>query len=224
MVTPSGTGVAPALALHSSEDGCRRRAAPEEADMRKVLVVVASRHGATRGIGERIGETLRAAGHEASVVAPHDVIDAAAADAYVIGSGVYMGSWLPDGIEFLERNLMALSTRPVWLFSSGPLLGSTRDKGDPDAITAALGPAEGPGSGGRKAVERLAAVIQPRGHEIFLGAYDPTDPPKALTERVIRILPASKGILPPGDYRDWDHVAAWAREIAAQLETPVPVA
>ena len=191
--------------------------------MRKVLVVVASRHGSTRGIGERIGETLRADGLEATVVAADERIDVDDADAYVVGSGVYMGSWLKDGVQFLERNLMTLSTRPVWLFSSGPLMGSVVDKGDVDGLTAALGPEEGPGSAGRKAIERLAEVIRPRAHEVFLGAYDPTDPPKALTERVIRIMPAAKGILPPGDYRQWDRIEAWAHSIASQLRTPVGV-
>jgi menaquinone-dependent protoporphyrinogen oxidase len=191
--------------------------------MRKVLVVVASRHGATRGIGERIGETLRADGLEATVVGVGDRIDVDDADAYVVGSGVYMGSWLKDGIEFLEENLMTLSTRPVWLFSSGPLVGSTVDRGDVDALTAALGPSDGPGSGGGKAIERLAALIHPRGHEVFLGAYDPTDPPKAFTERVIRIMPAGKGILPPGDYRQWDVIEQWAHEIAGSLREPVAV-
>ena len=112
--------------------------------MRKVLVVVASRHGSTRGIGERIGETLRADGLEATVVAADERIDVDDADAYVVGSGVYMGNWLKDGVQFLERNLMTLSTRPVWLFSSGPLMGSVVDKGDVDGLTAALGPEEGP--------------------------------------------------------------------------------
>lgn len=192
--------------------------------MRKVLVVVASRHGATRGIGDRIGEALRADGLEATVVAPGDRFDVDDADAYVIGSAVYMGSWLKEGIEFAERNLMTLSTRPVWLFSSGPLLGSTADKGDVDAVTDALGPADGPGSGGRKAVERLAGVIRPRDHAVFLGAYDPADPPKALGERVVRMMPAAKGILPPGDYRQWDVIEAWAHEIAASLREPVAMA
>jgi menaquinone-dependent protoporphyrinogen oxidase len=192
--------------------------------MRKVLVVVASRHGATRGIGDRIGDTLRADGLEATVIAPGDRVDVDDADAYVVGSGVYMGSWLKDGIKFLEDNLLTLSTRPVWLFSSGPLPGSTKGTPGVDPITDALGPADGPGSGGRKTLERLAVVIRPRGHQVFMGAYDPADPPASLPERVIRILPASKNILPAGDYREWERIEAWAHEIATSLRAPVAVA
>jgi menaquinone-dependent protoporphyrinogen oxidase len=86
-----------------------------------------------------------------------------------------------------------------------------------DPVTQALGPADGPGSGGRKKVEELAAAIRPRGHEVFLGAFDPTAPPKAMSERLVRMMPMAKGILPAGDFRDWDAIEAWAQEIAAAL-------
>ena len=38
-----------------------------------------------------------------------------------------------------------------------------------------------------------------------------------MSERLIRLMPGSKGLLPHGDFRDWDAVDAWAREIAASL-------
>ncbi len=188
--------------------------------MTKVMVVHASRHGATAGIAERIGETLQAAGLEARVV-PADEARDANADAFVIGSGVYMGNWLKDGLEFIERNLETLDTRPVWLFSSGPLPGSNREQVD-DEFQGALGPADGPGSGGRKRIVGLAEAIHARGHRVFLGAFDPSDPPKAISERLVRLMPAAKDILPPGDFRNWPEIEAWARDIAAAL-APVPV-
>jgi menaquinone-dependent protoporphyrinogen oxidase len=36
------------------------------------------------------------------------------------------------------------------------------------------------------------------------------------------MLPAVKRALPAGDFRDWDAIAAWARQIAAEL-APIPV-
>jgi menaquinone-dependent protoporphyrinogen oxidase len=192
--------------------------------MTTVLVVYGSRHGGTQGIAERIGEVLRGEGLDARVSpaggpAVRDVTDS---DAFVIGSGVYMGSWLDEPLEFMRRNIEALATRPTWLFSSGPLPGSSKETPDTDPVTQALGPSDGPGSGGRKKVEALASAIGPRGHEVFLGAFDPDAPPKTMAERVVRMLPISKGVLPHGDFRDWDHVEAWAREIAAAL-TPAAV-
>ena len=192
--------------------------------MTKVLVAYGSRHGGTQGIAERIGEVLRTEGLEAIVAAADGIADVEAADAFVIGSGVYMGHWLKEPIEFIERNAGTLAARPVWLFSSGPLPGSTAGKNAKDPLTDALGPEEGPGSGSRKKIAELSAAIHPRDHRVFLGAFDPKDPPRAMSERLVRMMPASRDILPPGDFRDWDEIEAWAREIAAVLASPVAVA
>ncbi len=109
---------------------------------------------------------------------------------------------------------------PVWLFSSGPLPGSSKAAEGVDPIENALGPSEGPGSGGRRRIEGLAAIIRPREHRVFQGRFDPNDSPKTLPERVVRLLPVAKGVLPAGDFREWPLIEEWAREIADEL-TPV---
>lgn len=191
--------------------------------MSRAQVVYASRHGGTAGIAERIAEVLRSEGAEVVVADAADRPDAGGFDAYVIGSGVYIGSWLKEGTEFLERNQSTLATRPVWLFSSGPLPGSSKTAAATDPVTLALGPADGPGSGGHKRIAALSAAIHPRDHRVFLGAFDPKDPPKSLQERLVRLMPASKQILPAGDFREWDTIEAWANEIAAELVAKVQV-
>jgi menaquinone-dependent protoporphyrinogen oxidase len=191
--------------------------------MPKVQVVYATRHGGTAGIAERIAEVLRTEGNDVVVAKAADRPDPSAFDAHVIGSGVYIGSWLKEGTEFLERNQSTLATRPVWLFSSGPLPGSSKATDAKDPLALALGPEEGPGSGGRKKIAALSAAIQPRDHRVFLGAFNPDDPPKSMQERLVRLMPTSKQILPVGDFREWDAIEAWAREIAAELVARVPV-
>jgi menaquinone-dependent protoporphyrinogen oxidase len=187
--------------------------------MQRVLIVHASRHGGTAGIAGRIGEVLRSEGAEVVVAAAADMPDPRGYDAYVVGAGVYMGSWLKEGTSYLERHAATLATRPCWLFSSGPLPGSSREAKDPtvDPIENALGPLEGPGSGGRRKVEELSAVIHPRGHRVFQGVFDPNDPPRAMSERLVRMLPAAKAVLPAGDFREWPAIEAWAREIAQEV-------
>ena len=189
-----------------------------------VQLVYASRHGGTAGIAERIADVLRAEGVAVSLTDAASHPDPSGFDAVVVGSGVYMGSWLDEGYRYLERNQATLAQRPVWLFSSGPLPGSTKEVPDVDPLTNALGPSEGPGSGGHKRIDAISAVIQPRGHRVFQGAYDPSDPPKSLPERMVRMMPGSWKILPVGDFREWDAIEAWAREIAVELTAAVPVA
>ena len=191
--------------------------------MTTVFIAFGSRHGGTRGIAERIGEVLRAEGINAVVTPADQTGDVTSVDAFVVGSAVYMGSWLNEPLDFMKRNQATLAERPTWLFSSGPLPGSSKETQDADPVTNALGPAEGPGSGGRKKVEALSAAIHPRDHRVFLGAYDPKDPPRAFSERIVRMMPAARDVLPPGDYRNWDAIEAWARAIAASLATPVAV-
>lgn len=54
-----------------------------------VLVAYASRHGATRGIAERIAEDLRMAGLDAEARPAAGVRDPATYDAFVIGGAAY---------------------------------------------------------------------------------------------------------------------------------------
>jgi len=191
--------------------------------MARVQVVYGSRHGGTAGIAQRIAEVLRNEGADVLVANAADRPDPSGFDAYLIGSGVQIGSWHKEGFEFLERNQATLATRPVWLFSSGPLPGSSMMKEAEDRLELALGPREGPGSGGRKRIEGLSAAIHPRAHRVFYGAFDPKDPPRSMQERLVRLMPAAKRVLPTGDFREWDAIEAWARDIAGQLVEKVPV-
>jgi menaquinone-dependent protoporphyrinogen oxidase len=44
-----------------------------------------------------------------------------------------------------------------------------------------------------------------------------------MQERLVRLMPAARLVLPAGDFRDWDAIEAWAHEIAAELVAKVPV-
>src|SRR6476619_31376 len=86
-----------------------------------VLVVYATRYGATRGIAERIAKTLNQTGHDAQLARASEAGDVKGYDAFVIGSAAYKGGWLDEATDFVTANLDLLADRPVWLFSSGPL-------------------------------------------------------------------------------------------------------
>jgi menaquinone-dependent protoporphyrinogen oxidase len=172
-----------------------------------VLVTYATRHGATAGIADRIAETLREAGVPADARPVEEVAQLEEYDAVVLGGAAYMFHWLKGARKFAKRHQAELQQRPVWLFSSGPLGTDQVDEQGQDVREAAR----------PKEFEELTELLRPRGDEVFFGAYDPEAKPIGLGERVTRVMPAAKDALPAGDYRDWERIDAWARQIAQQL-------
>ncbi len=159
----------------------------------KVLVSAASRHGATAEIARTIGDTLAEAGLEAVVLAPDAVTTLDEYDAAVLGSGVYVGHWMEAAKNLAERHAVALASRPVWLFSSGPLGNPPKPEEDPTDIA------------------EIMELTHAREHRLFAGRVDRAM--LGLGETVI--LTAAR--VPEGDFRSWDEVRAWARGIAAAL-------
>jgi len=160
----------------------------------KVLVTAASRHGATQEIAEAIGRTLDAEGVTASVAAIEDVGDPSEYDAVVLGSAVYMGRWLDSATKFVESRGSALSSRPTWLFSSGPI-------GDPPR----------PNESQAVDVDDVLLKTQAKGHKLFAGKLDKAK--LGFGERAVMLAFRAA----EGDYRDWHEVEAWARAIAGEL-------
>ncbi len=164
----------------------------------RVLVAYGSKHGATRGIAERIGEVLRAAGLQADVMPADRAIDLSPYRAIVLGSGVYAGSWVKEAAALLQAKEAELAQRPVWLFSDGPT-----GEGDPVELM----------KGWRfpQALQPVADRIKPRDIAFFHGMIDLQT--MSLPEKLI--VKALKA--PVGDYRNWDAITAWAEGIAAEL-------
>src|SRR4051812_48931710 len=178
----------------------------------KVLVTYATRHGATKGIAERIAETLSGRGFDLTVDAASAVAGVDAYDAFVIGSAAYAGHWMKDATALVREHVDVLSTRPVWLFSSGPVGNDKVDKNGRDVLETAA-PRE---------FAELDSKVHPRGEHVFFGAYDPDVEPVDLPERmmkgIMRVVPAMRDLLPKGDFRDWPAIDEWANTIADQLE------
>lgn len=190
-----------------------------------VLVAYASRYGATAEIAERIALTLISEGVDARAQQITAVRDLAGVDAFVVGSAVYFGSWLKPATAFVERHRDTLTGLPVWLFSSGPLPGAVvPDKVAGKAAAESNGKVHAESNGKvstddakPKGVDDLVAAVAARGHQVFDGALDPHK--LGTRDKLIRAMPAGKGLLPEIDGRDWDAIEAWAKEIAAALRS-----
>jgi menaquinone-dependent protoporphyrinogen oxidase len=160
----------------------------------KVLVAVASKHGATQEIAEAIGRGLGERGLDAEVKPVDDVVDVARYEAIVLGSAVYMGQWLEPARFFVDEHHDELAAKPTWLFSSGPI-------GDPPKPTEGEAVRIGP----------IVEATHAREHRLFAGKLDKGK--LGFGERaMVRAFRA-----PEGDFRNWDEIAAWAGEIARAL-------
>lgn len=172
-----------------------------------VLVAYASRHGFTQGIADRIATTLRESGRTVDERPVASVGDVSGYDGCVIGSAAYIGQWLTPATEFVRSHRDALSTRPVWLFSSGPLGTATTDAKGRD-VREAFEPRQ---------FAEFRTLLQPRGLRVFFGGLDPSRLGRG--ERLVRTAPAMRQLMPEGDFRDWPAIDAWAQEIALELSS-----
>lgn len=159
----------------------------------RVLVSAASKHGSTREIAAVIALALEHAGFDCDLIDPADVANAAHYDAVVIGSAVYIGQWLPEARELVERVADQITGKPVWLFSSG-LADTPSKRGNSAPATTAR-------------MESLKA----RGHRHFPGKLDVLQ--LSLAERAAILAARGKY----GDSRDMDVVKAWGEHIAEAL-------
>jgi menaquinone-dependent protoporphyrinogen oxidase len=172
----------------------------------KILVAYASRHGATQGIAERIAETLIASGHPAEARPVKDAADPAGYDAFILGSAVYIFHWLKEFTRFVHRHESLLASRPLWLFSSGPLGTDKVDKQGRDVLEVSQA----------KDTAQVLERTKARGHVMFFGAYS-RGKPVGLAEQFLTRMPAARDAMPEGDFRDWEAIEAWAAGIAQEL-------
>jgi menaquinone-dependent protoporphyrinogen oxidase len=171
----------------------------------RALVSAASKHGATAEIAQEIGQVLREALQERGVGGDEDVVvdvrpaeEVASVDDYdavVLGSAVYAGHWLESARELAKHHAEALSEMPTWLFSVGPI-------GDPPHPDPEEDPVD---------VAAILEATEAREHRVFSGRLDK----RTLGFAEKAIVMALRA--PEGDFRDWEAIRAWAREIATAL-------
>jgi menaquinone-dependent protoporphyrinogen oxidase len=178
----------------------------------RILIVYASRYGATREIAQRIAFTVDRHGLDATVQPAQRADDPLLYDAVVIGSAMYDDHWMKPATKFVRRYGDTLAKLPVWIFSSGTLGGSADDsqRQCPHARPAP------------KEIAEFRHTIRPKGHCLFLGALDPNK--LGFTQRLKLRLLAKRDNGPKyqvGDFRDWEEIETWAISIARELTPAV---
>ncbi|MEV0976413.1 flavodoxin domain-containing protein [Streptomyces sp. NPDC049915] len=158
-----------------------------------VLVTYGTTNGSTARIADTVADVLRKEGLTVETAPAGTVRDVTPYDAVVAGGALYAGRWHKDARRFVRRNRRALSERPVWLFSSGPL--------DPSASERDIPPVPG--------VRRIMDRLDAREHVTFGGCLE-----EGAKGRVAgMILRGGKG----GDFRDFAHIEEWAARVAAEM-------
>ncbi len=165
----------------------------------RVLVVYATRGGATRELTEQIAQELEYAGLAVDLQPVTTPIDVAAYRAVVLGSALYFQRLMPEAPRFLTQHAALLAQRPLVIFS----VGAEMRKGTPAARQAAE----------TWVCRSLAALpnIQPVAMEHFAGAVELRR--LSFWWRLLVLMTFGER----GDWRDMPAVRAWGRALVPQL-------
>ncbi|MGW7071020.1 flavodoxin domain-containing protein [Streptomyces sp. NPDC054878] len=162
-----------------------------------ILVGYAGVHGSTHGIAERLSTRLAECGHIAVIVPLVAEQRTGGYDAFVLGSAVHQGAWLPQATDFIRSHPSTLATHPTWLYSVG--------------VPAHAGQWPGRRRAEPRQLAGIRSLIRPREHQMLAGAVHRDHVPRwrhlAFRARGGRY----------GDHRDWKAVDTWAEQIHRRL-------
>jgi menaquinone-dependent protoporphyrinogen oxidase len=161
----------------------------------RVVIATGSRHGSTRDIGDRLAGVLTSMGIDAESCDVAEVKSLEGVDAVVLGSAVYMGQWTKEAQVFVDHFRAELLVMPTWVFSSGPVGDPPQPDGEPAAHS------------------RVREAVEAEDDRVFPGALD-RDALGLGEKLIVKMIGA-----PDGDFRPWDEIDAYAREIGQTLMT-----
>ncbi len=164
-----------------------------------ILITYESKYGTTQEIAQKIGEVLAECGLDAKLTPVDQVQNLDSYNVVILGSAVFTGDWCEEASKFLETNEKALSEKTVWLFSSGPLGESTVEE-------------DSKGWRFPKKLQPIADRIAPRDTAVFHGKID-KDKISLMHKFMIKVAK-----VPVGDFRKWDDIIAWAKDVAETLK------
>jgi menaquinone-dependent protoporphyrinogen oxidase len=170
---------------------------------RRILVAYASRGGSTTGVAQAIGRRLADGGVQVDVRPMREVLDLSPYGAVVAGSAIRGSAWLPEAMDFLRLHRSALQAKPFAAFLV--------------CITLAMPGGAGYGQFVRGFLKDVRALVTPCSEACFAGALDYSTVPLVPDGLQLRLLSAASRT-PPGDYRDWEAIAAWAAQLPRLLD------
>lgn len=177
----------------------------------KALVVYGSRYGTAAEIAEEIARVIKEKEIEVDLVDARGIkdCDVSPYDLVVAGSGIKMGKWTNKSLKFLKNNKESLASRKVAIFVSCGAANEEKSRAE----------------GQEKYLDEVAAknlVNPPVATGLFGSVYDPDAKHGIvfnLTNRFIKKDLKKKGLdtTKRHDYRDWEGIRTWARNLANML-------
>jgi menaquinone-dependent protoporphyrinogen oxidase len=164
--------------------------------MRRILVTYATRAGSTAEVATSIAEALRAGGATVDVLPIKAMPEVDGYDAVVVGSPIHMGHWLPEAVAFVKANRWILSYIPTAYFVVSEFLREDTPEMR-QKVQAYLDP--------------VCAMLEPTSVGVFAGKIDYHK--LSWLDRTI----AKAAGTPEGDWRNWEAIRQWARELQASL-------
>lgn len=164
--------------------------------MTKILVAYATKYGSTGDIARAIGETLAETGAETGVLPVRQVTDVRPYDRVVLGTPVFMGRPMRAAVRFASRFGPELRQKKTALFS----VGLQMREDTPENRTSAM----------EFLVPLREALGGPADTGLFAGRIDPSR--FGFLLRIFAKIEKT-GLFAAGDWRDWDAIRNWAREL-----------
>ena len=170
------------------------------------LVVFGTRYGSTAKIAEEIGTVLSDEGFKVRVVnaAKDTISDISEFDIVIVGSGIKMGKWTKETLDFLKKFEADLSHKKVALFAS---CGYSRE---PEKVD------EARENFLIKVADKYPS-IKPVSLGLFGGvfSFDKYGFVEKLLFRGIKKDLENQGVdtRKPYDFRDWEEIREWTKEL-----------
>ncbi len=176
----------------------------------KALIVYGSNTGSTKEIAETIASKLSDSG------IMFDLVDLKKEkssrpegyDLVIVGSGIKMGKWTTEALNYLKDHEESLSLLPHAIFVSSGFASepSRREQSKVDYIDAVLD---------------KHPMLKPLSTGLFGGLYDWKRYNFVIKRLVISLLKSMDhteiDTSKPLDFRDWDMINAWAEELASSV-------
>ena len=173
----------------------------------KVLVGYATVHGSTEEVAQRIGNVLTQRGYDVTVANVKPLTHLDGYEAFVLGTAIEEGTWLPDFKAFFKAFDTQLMNKPVYLWVN--CIRVLEEFGMSHVMDFYM-------------VPELLKNLNVRSRAAFAGKLDlqhvDWDERWSLAARYDgHVWPTNFD----GDFRDWDKIEDWATSTANDLQAEV---